>query len=138
MIGILIVTHGHLSESLLDTASMFVSDNTQTSTVTFLAGQGVEDLEASVRGAIQELTPNDGILALVDLPGGSPARVIGGLLFENEKIELLTGVNLPMLVEVLMLRGSLNLAELADYAIESGKGGIANIARILRSEGGVL
>ncbi|MHB1651018.1 MAG: PTS sugar transporter subunit IIA [Desulfitobacteriaceae bacterium] len=137
MIGILIVTHGHLSESLLDAASMFVSDTRHTGTVTFLSGQGVEDIEASVRGAIQELTPNDGILALVDLPGGSPARAIGGLLFENEKIELLTGVNLPMLVEVLMLRGDLTLTELADHAFESGTGGIANIGKILRSQGGV-
>jgi PTS system mannose-specific IIA component len=134
LIGILIATHGRLSESLLDAAAMLVSETNFTQAVPFLSGQGVEDLELAVKEAVNMLSPNDGILALVDLPGGSPARAVGGMLFENKKIELVTGVNLPMLVEVLMLRESMTLEELVDHACESGSSGIINVGKILRSE----
>lgn len=137
MIGILIATHGRLSESLLDAASMLVSETDFTVAVPFLSGQGVEDLEEAVKEAVLKLSPNDGILALVDLPGGSPARAVGGLMFDNKQIELITGVNLPMLLEVLMLRNSMTLEELVDLAIESGTGGIINVGKMIRSESDV-
>ena len=133
MIGILIATHGRLSESLLDAASMLVGETNFTEAVPFLSGQGVEDLEEAVKKAVLKLSPNDGILALVDLPGGSPARAVGGLMFDNKQMELVTGVNLPMLLEVLMLRNSMTLEELVDHAFESGTGGIINIGKIIRS-----
>jgi mannose/fructose-specific phosphotransferase system component IIA len=54
---------------------------------------------------------------------------------ETERLETVSGVNLPMLVEVLMLRESMSLQELADYAVESGKEGIVDVGKLLR--GGV-
>ena len=139
MIGILIVTHGHFSDSLLESASMFVSDTTTlVRTIAFLPGQGVEDLTASVRTALRDLSRSDGILALVDLPGGSPARAVGALLSETERLELVSGVNLPMIVEVLMLRETMTLSELAEYALTSGTEGIVDVGKLLRSRGGGL
>lgn len=134
MIGILLVTHGRLSESLLDVASMLGSEMSSVQAVPFLPGQGVEDLENAVKAALLKLSPNDGVLAMVDLPGGSPARVAGGLIFDNKKMELVTGVNVPMLIEVLMLRDSMTLQELVDHAVVSGTGGVIDIGKLFRAE----
>lgn len=132
MIGILIVTHGKLSESLLESASMFVTNTDAVRPVCFFPGEGLEDLIASMRTQIKQLASEDGILVLVDLPGGSPAKAAGALLLEsNARLEAVSGVNLPMLVEVLMLRESMTLSELARYAVVSGNEGIVDIGQML-------
>lgn len=132
MIGILIITHGNLSEALLESSKMFVTNTSEVKTLSFYPGEGVEDLIASTKAALVELASNDGVLALVDLPGGSPARAAGTLLIDHDRFETVSGVNLPMLVEVLMLRDSMSLEELAEYAQESGSEGIVDIGRLLR------
>jgi mannose/fructose/sorbose-specific phosphotransferase system IIA component len=132
LIGILIISHGNLSEALLESAKMFVTNTEDVKALAFYPGQGVEDLIHSTKAAIAGLVSNDGVLALVDLPGGSPARAAGTLILETERLETVSGVNLPMLVEVLMLRESMSLQELADYAAESGKEGIVDVGKLLR------
>jgi PTS system mannose-specific IIA component len=133
VIGILVVTHGQLSEALLATSSMFVANTARTRAVSFMPGQGIEDLENEVISALRELEPNDGVLAMVDLPGGSPARVVGSLLARREGVELVTGVNLPMLIEVLIMRESMSLSELADHAVTCGNEAIVNVGKMLRT-----
>jgi len=132
VIGILVVTHGRLSEALLEAAAMLVTDKASTCAVTFTEGQGVEDLEHAVHSAIAGLASCEGLLALVDIPGGSPARAVATVLLENEGVELVTGVNLPMLVEVLMMRASLTLSELVNHAVTCGTDGIVNVGQLLR------
>lgn len=134
MVGILIVTHGRLGEFLLDTAEMLVSETSLVRTVSFLPGQGVEDLEQAVSDTLTEMNAADGTLCLADLPGGSPARVLGSFLLEDTHLELLTGVNLPMLVEVLMMRNSMTLRELAAHAVTSGCQGIVDMGKMVRQE----
>jgi mannose/fructose/sorbose-specific phosphotransferase system IIA component len=130
--GILIVTHGNLSESLLESASMFVSNIKNVHAISFYPGQGVEDLIVLVRGAMEQLATSDGILALVDLPGGSPARAVGTVFSEAGHLEIVSGVNLPMLVEVLMMRDSMLFSKLAEYAVLSGNEGIVDIGHLLK------
>ncbi|MFC5651115.1 PTS sugar transporter subunit IIA [Paenibacillus solisilvae] len=133
MKGIIIVTHGKLSEFMLESASMFVTNTEAVLPISFVPGQGVEDLIVSIREALTRFTSGDGVLALVDLPGGSPARAAGTVLSESsELLEVVSGVNLPMLVEVLMLRESMSLPELAEYAVASGNDGIVNVGKVLR------
>lgn len=134
MIGVLIVTHGRLGEVLMETAAMLVGETESVRTVGFQPGEGVEDLETAVRGAMAELEPNDGILSLVDIPGGSPARVMGGLVLERPDLELVTGVNLSMVAEVLFARQSMTAADLARHALNCGTGGIVDLAAMLRAE----
>lgn len=132
MIGVLIVTHGRLGEALLETAGMLVSDAEKVRTLGIQPGQGVEDLEAAVRQALAELDLSEGVLCLVDLLGGSPAQVLGMIAIENPNLEVITGVNLLMLVETLLLRNSMDLPELAENAIRSGTEGITNLGNLLR------
>lgn len=134
MIGLLIVTHGRLSEALLESAAMLVNDTDRVRAVSFLPGQGIEDLSNAVRGALDELADNDGILAMVDIPGGSPARVVGGLTLERPGLELVTGVNLAMVVEALMARQTVTLSELVDLVLRSGRDSIGDLASAIRNE----
>lgn len=134
MIGVLIVTHGRLGEALVEACAMLVSESDCLKAVGFCPGEGVEDLDAAVRAALAEMEPNDGVLCLADLAGGSPARVLGGLLLERPQLEVVTGVNLPMLAEVLLLRKELSLNDLVQHALKCGADGIVDIGAILRRE----
>lgn len=134
MIGVLIVTHGHLGEALVEACAMLVSEHECVRAVGFQPGEGVEDLDASVRAALAEMEPNDGVLCLADLAGGSPARVLGGLLLERPRLEVVAGVNLPMLAETLLLRRELDLQGLVQHALACGTDGIVDIGALLRRE----
>jgi len=134
MIGVLIVTHGRLGEALLESASMLVGDTDQVRAVGFLPGQGVEDLDTAVRAALADLDDGDGILAMVDIPGGSPARVVGALTVERRDLELVAGANLGMLVETLMARRDAALPSLAGLALQSGRDSIRDLASAIRAE----
>lgn len=134
MVGVLIVTHGGLGRALMEAAGMLVGGSDLVWTVGFEPGQGVEDLDAAVRSALAELAPAEGVLGMADIPGGSPARVLGGLLLERPGLELVTGVNLPMLVEVLLARRELDLKELVGHALQTGAEGIVDIGALLRQE----
>lgn len=134
MIGVLIVTHGRFGEALLESAGMLVSDLEQVRTVSFLPGQGVEDLEVAVGDALRELGDSDGILALVDIPGGTPARVLGAVTLQRSDIELVSGVNLAMLVEVLFARLSATLPDLVGMAVRGGWDGIRDLGAAIRHE----
>ncbi len=113
---------------------MLVNDTDRVRAVSFLPGQGIEDLSNAVRGALDELADNDGILAMVDIPGGSPARVVGGLTLERPGLELVTGVNLAMVVEALMARQTVTLSELVDLVLRSGRDSIGDLASAIRNE----
>jgi PTS system mannose-specific IIA component len=131
--GILVVTHGRLSESLVETARMFASDTEGVESVCFLEGQGVEDLTESVKNKLSEMDSFESILCFVDMQGGSPARVLGEQVFKNPKIELITGVNLPLLVEAIVSRKVIPREKLVEYLMDVSKNSISNVGEILRA-----
>lgn len=134
MVGVLVVAHGRLGEALLESAQMISGSADGAKALAFLPGQGVEDLEAALRAALAEMGPVDGTLCLVDLPGGSPARVAAMLAGENPALEVVAGANLPMLVEVLVMRDAMSARELAEHAGHAGSEGIVNVGALLRAE----
>lgn len=131
---VLIVTHGRLGEALLESAAMISGRIGGARAISFLPGQGVEDLEVSVRQALQEMSRNGSVLCLVDLAGGSPARVAAGMITEFPGLEVLAGVNLPMLVEVLLMRDSVTPSELARHGITAGTQSVVDLGQAFRSE----
>jgi len=126
--AVLVIGHGRLGEALVETAGMIIGPVPKTYAIGFLPSEGVEDLDAAVRRIIDGLAPDDGILCLVDLPGGSPARVLGGLVLGSSlRVEAVTGVNVPMLLEVLLRRDDMDLPDLAAYAARVAADGIVNL-----------
>ena len=133
LIGILVVTHGRLSESLVETAEMFTGAVDGVECVCFTEGQGIEDLLASIQEKLIGMEDFDGVLCLVDMFGGSPARVLSLLLLENDQLELITGINLPLLIDAILSRENMPMANLVDYLVDPARNSITNLGVLLRS-----
>jgi PTS system, mannose/fructose/sorbose family, IIA component len=129
MIGIIIATHGKFSEELLKSSEMIFGSQTNVATVTFKPGEGTENLVDKYNTLIDELDCNDGVLFMVDLFGGSPFNAASMLALRHDKIEILTGVNLPMLLEVFASKDFSSLSELVTLAQNAGKDSIKQLVK---------
>ena len=126
-VGVLVVAHGSLAEGLLEAASMIVGKTENTQAVCFDSTQGVEGLEKEVQTALDQFTNCDGVLCLVDIPGGSPARVAAAQSYKYKGVEIISGVSLPMLIEALFAREDQSLKELAHTAVQAGVDGVIDL-----------
>jgi len=99
MIGLVLVSHGHLADSLLAATTMIVGEQTQTAVVALMPGMTPESLQMAVMQAIESVDRGEGVLLLADLFGGTPARVISEQVLLRH-MPAISGMNLPMLLEV--------------------------------------
>ena len=104
MLGIIVGTHGHLAEELVKTCAMICGQPDNLKTVTLVPGEGPEDLIAKYQKAIAEMDTTNGIIILNDLFGGSPYNAACRIAMDDEKCGIVTGVSLPMLIEVINYR----------------------------------
>lgn len=123
MIGVVIVTHGSLASALLDTVELIMGKQEQVKTVAFEAGQAVVDLQTRIAQAVAQVDSGHGTLILVDILGGSPYNASAMLMMEQGNIEMITGVNVPMLFEVLPVRIG-KLTNVVQVAVDGGQNGI--------------
>lgn len=117
MIGAVICTHGDLGQALFDTARMIVGDFEDVRVVSVRPGDSMEDIRARLGAAIDEVDHGMGVMVLCDMFGGTPSNL--GLSFLSDQVEVLTGVNLPMLLKLYTTReGPLPevAAEVRDHA----------------------
>ncbi|MGD1991746.1 MAG: PTS sugar transporter subunit IIA [Anaerolineae bacterium] len=133
MIGIVLVSHGDLGRELLNAAELICGQHDQVAVLGLQAGDAIDALPDRIREAIDGLGSVDGVLVLVDLFGGSPANATLRVLAEAN-IECVSGVNLPMLLEVLMMREGLDAGELAVLALQAGQQGMQNLGQRLRDQ----
>lgn len=122
--AILVCTHGHTSGHMIKTAEMIVGSQENIGFVTFVPGEGTEDLKKKYQNELNKLECSQGVLIMVDMFGGSPFNAIATLAYREENLEVITGVNIPMLLEVFMLRESLDLKGLLERAKTAGVNGI--------------
>lgn len=125
MIGVLVAAHGNLAAELLSSAALFCKSQKQTESLSFLPGDSVDQLYESLKTAVSKLDSGSGVIILTDLEGGSPSNQANRLIMEGSCVEVVTGVNMPMLLTVLMERGENVLGELAQTAFSSARKGIA-------------
>ena len=102
--------------------------------VTFKPGEGVEDLVEKYNKLISELDCTDGVLFMVDLFGGSPFNAASIIAMKNDNMEIVTGVNLPMILETLGSRDFSSLSELLAIAENSGKEAIRVLTKNLETD----
>ncbi len=121
MIGLIIASHGRLAEEFLATAKGIVGEVAQVAICEIDAAGGPEAFKRSLREAIQLLDSGQGVLVLADLMGGSPC-VQSLTLSSQERIEVVTGMNLPMLIKANTLRQSeADLHALATELVSYGR-----------------
>ena len=124
-IAVVITTHGHAAKALLATAEMIIGAQENVRCVDFVPGENGEVLAGKIRAAAAELDTSQGLLLLVDLWGGTPFNASSGIAHDDANTEVVTGVNVPMLVSVLMEREDVNdLTELAALALREGADGV--------------
>ena len=125
MIGIVVITHGRLSEVLADTASLIMGPQPDLKAVTFSARESLDNLRQKVQEATEPFRET-GCLVLTDILGGSATNICAELL-SQDWIRILTGVNLPMVMEAVSQRGSLDLLTLARKVHGGGVKGIIDL-----------
>lgn len=126
MIAVLVSTHGTMANSLIETAEMICGKQTQCEAVPFLMGQSLDDFQQQIEQKLAMLTKSgSAILCLVDLKGGTPFNTLVKLIPNYPTMEIITGVNIPMLLTTFMLRSDINnLNELMPETIEVAMNGI--------------
>ncbi len=133
MIGVVVVTHGQLATELVNAAETIVGDIPQFAAVSIGWHDDVEDAREEIKQAIQRVQGPEGVLLLTDMFGGTPTN-IGLTFFEANKVEVLTGVNLPMLIKLAHLQSSSDLAAVAREIAETGRTAIWVASELMRSE----
>lgn len=132
MIGILIISHCDVGKELLNAAELIMGRLDATSSISITQVTESEGLLKTIAEEIKALDRGQGVLVLTDMFGGTPSNLSLSFLKE-EMVEVLTGVNLPMIVEVVQNRERLSLSELGEKAQEGGKRGIALAGKLLKS-----
>jgi mannose PTS system EIIA component len=132
MIGLLIVTHCELGRELLNAAEFIVGRIERASAIAVVETTGSEGLRKSIEEKVASLDGGKGVIILTDMFGGTPSNLSLSFL-KKEKVEVLTGVNLPMVIAIVQWRSSLKLSEIAEKALEAGRTGIALTSKLLES-----
>lgn len=130
MVGIILISHGQLAKSFLDVAKEILGDTDEIKTVCLPDPMDENLLIESVEKARKETDQGDGVLILTDMFGGTPCNVCFSLL-EDVDVEVLTGMNLPMILKVLSSRKEAGLSELARIGMDCGRENIYLARKIL-------
>lgn len=122
MVGIVIATHGHLAEELCATARQIVGELSAVATCSVDQGASPEAYQAQIRAAVKSVDQGEGVIVFADLVGGSPCTQSLSLC-QQAQLEVITGVNLPMLLKANTLRSGFtgSLAELASQLCTFGQ-----------------
>lgn len=135
-VAILITTHGHAAEALRKTAEMIVGKQQNLVCLGFVPGENGELLLEKMRKAMTALDTRRGLLVFIDLWGGTPFHAASALAGEYGCSDIVSGVNVPMLVETLMNReDSDNLEQLVQTALASGREGIRALCGVADTNG---
>ena len=134
MIALIISTHGKFSEELVKSSEMIFGSQTNVGVVTFKPGEGTDNLLDKYNSLINELDCKDGVLFMVDLFGGSPFNAASILALKNDNMEIVSGVNLPMLLEVFGSRDFSSLSELVEIAQNAGKDAIKQLVKQTKTD----
>src|SRR4029450_11954499 len=123
MIGVVVITHGQLATELVNAAEMIVGDLPQFTAVSIGWDDEGNERREDIAQAIERVRGEEGVLLLTDMFGGTPSNL--GLTFlEKDRLEVITGVNLPMLIKLASLRKSSDLLAVAKEMREHGRNAI--------------
>ena len=123
MIGGLIVTHGRLATELLNAAEAILGDVQNIAAVSIGWHDDVNLASSMIEKAIKRVDSGSGVLVLTDMFGGTPTNIASTFL-DGGVVEVVTGVNLPMLIKLIQLEADVDLAAAAALVRENGQNNI--------------
>lgn len=131
-VGIIVVAHADYGSALLRMAEFILGPLSDCTSISVDAAFEVDETVQRLNDAAQRLDKGAGVIILTDMFGGTPTNLSLALLGRH-RVEVVTGVNLPMALKVFASRDK-SLEELADIAGESGRNGIVVAGRVLQSK----
>ncbi len=132
-IGGVIVSHGQVANELLSAAEAVVGDLSHITAVSIGWHDDVEMAKAEIERAIEQVSGGKGVLVLTDMFGGTPTNISAMFLKENE-VEIVTGVNLPMVIKLASNTKDVTLHELAKEVEDQGKEAICRTGELLEPQ----
>lgn len=133
MTGVVVVAHGKLAHELMSTAELILGPQENFTAVSLHADGEVDEARKALKKAISKVDQGDGVLLLTDLFGGTPSNLCLSFL-EDDNIEVVSGVNLPMLIKLPSFTDKHDLGEVAKLIMEYGKRNISVASRRLYEE----
>lgn len=126
MLGLIITGHGEFSSGLLHASQMIAGQQAHVENVLFKDGMDLGELQAQIEEVVNRHLANyDGTIILTDLKGGTPFNVSMMLTADNPQVEVLSGANLPMVIEgALLSQFAESVTELANQLVTVGQSGI--------------
>ena len=136
MIGILVVTHGQLARELVTAAEIIVGEIPNVAPVSIGWHDQPDDAHNDIREGIERVETGEGTVILTDMFGGTPSNLSLAFL-EKDRVEVVTGVNLPMLIKLVSLRGAegVDLEKAARQISAQGKESICLASDLLAAKG---
>ncbi|MGL5540306.1 MAG: PTS galactosamine/N-acetylgalactosamine transporter subunit IIA [Erysipelotrichaceae bacterium] len=132
MIGLIVTGHGNFGTGLTSSLHLIGGEQDAYVAIDFTQEMSVEDLEKRLQEAYSTLAECDGILVLSDLAGGSPFKTAVLTAMGSEKVQVIGGTNLPMLIEVSMARRFVeDLSTLVEMALNTGKSQVVKFENIV-------
>lgn len=131
MIGILVISHGKLAEALISSVEFLAGSQQRIKGISVWPRDRKEEIEDRIQKSLGEVDDGDGVVILTDLLGGTPTNLSLSAL-EDEKVEVVTGVNLPMLLTLSSYQKRKSLREISRLAKKSGRRSIALAKKIMK------
>ncbi len=131
MIGLLIVTHCDLGREFLNATEFIVGCVQGADSISITQSSDSEELHRSIAKKISVLNTGDGVIILTDMFGGTPSNISLSFL-KDKMVEVITGVNLPMVLAIAQNREGCDLSALAKKAQDAAKMGISLAGNLLK------
>ena len=132
MIGMVLVTHGRLALEMVAALEHVVGPQTQTSSICIGPDDDMEQRRAEIVAAVEKVDSGSGVVVLTDMFGGTPSNLAISIM-EKANVEVIAGVNLPLLIKLASLRSTAPLADAVVEAQEAGRKYI-NVASALLAQ----
>jgi PTS system mannose-specific IIA component len=134
MVGVVVVTHCRLGEELIAAAQLVVGEELKNfQSVSIDPKEDTEEIREKIIAAIRKVETGGGVLILTDMYGGTPSNISLSFL-EEKKIEVITGVNLPMLLKLATYQDDMDLESLAAFITDYGQKNINLASEVLKKK----
>ncbi|MGB7406267.1 MAG: PTS sugar transporter subunit IIA [Pacificimonas sp.] len=133
MIGLVLVTHGALAREFISALEHVVGQQQQIAAICIYAADDMEARRKDIEAAIADTDTGKGVIVLTDMFGGTPSNLAISLMGSGDggAVEVIAGVNLPMLIRLASVRGEMSAADAIAAAQEAGRKYISVASRIL-------
>lgn len=133
MIGGIIVSHGKLAEELLNALTIILGEAVNIEAISIGWYDDVEESKKKINQSLKRVNQKNGVLIFTDMFGGTPSN-LSFSFSENNYVDIITGVNLPMLIKFVSLQRNNDLNEVAKKVVEQGKKNIHLASALLSSK----